>query len=84
MLTCGNRTEIVHWVSENLRPFSIVNDRGFQSLMKTGRPAYHIPSASTVARDVKSVFARSRKTIANMLQVCEPSEHEINANPGLP
>jgi hypothetical protein len=56
-------------VSENKRPFSIVNDGGFQSLMKTGRPEYHIPSAETVSRDVKDAFVRVRKRIAKMLQV---------------
>lgn len=35
--------EIVWWVAESKRPFNIVSDRGFQSLMKTGRPEYHIP-----------------------------------------
>ena len=39
-------------------------------LMKTGRPAYWVPSPSTVARDTKTVFARTRKRIAKMLQVC--------------
>ncbi|KIL55792.1 hypothetical protein M378DRAFT_53553, partial [Amanita muscaria Koide BX008] len=47
---------IVRWVSESMRPFQIVNDRGFQSLMKTGRPDYHIPSPETISRDVKQVF----------------------------
>lgn len=61
--------EIVRWVSESLRPFTIVQDRGFQSLMKTGRPEYYIPSSSTVSRDVKLVFARTRQHIAKMLQV---------------
>jgi hypothetical protein len=70
MLMRGDRTEIVRWVSENLRPFNIVNDRGFQSHMKTGWPGYHIPSASTVARDVKTVFAHTQKTIASILLVC--------------
>lgn len=56
-------------MSENKRPFSIVNDRGFQSLMKTGRPEYHLPSAETVSRDVKDVFVRVRKRIAKILQV---------------
>ena len=64
-----DRVEIVRWVTENLRPFSIVSDRGFQSLMKTGRPGYYIPSPSTVSRDVKLVFARSRQRIAAMLRV---------------
>ena len=52
-----DRAEIVRWVSENFRPFKIVEDRGFQSLMKTGQPDQYIPSASTVSWDVKLVFA---------------------------
>jgi hypothetical protein len=55
-------------VSENARPFNIVADRSFQKLMKTGRPDHYIPSPSTVSRDVKTVFARTRKRIAKMLQ----------------
>ncbi|KAA1478817.1 hypothetical protein DENSPDRAFT_788475 [Dentipellis sp. KUC8613] len=61
------KAEIVRWVSESLRPFSIVADRGFNSLMKTGRPGYYIPSPSTVSRDVKLVFARARNRIAKLL-----------------
>jgi len=51
-----------------MRPFNIVKDRGFQSLMKTGRPECYIPSPSTVSRDVKLVFAKARLRIAKMLQ----------------
>jgi hypothetical protein len=65
--TC--RAEIVRWVSESKRPFQIVKDRGFQSLMKTGRPEYHIPSPETVSRDVRNVFVNVRKRIAKMLKV---------------
>ena len=39
-LICCSRTEIVRWVAESMRPFKIVEDRGFLSLMKTGRPEY--------------------------------------------
>ncbi|KAF8812979.1 hypothetical protein BYT27DRAFT_7271837, partial [Phlegmacium glaucopus] len=53
------KAEIVCWVSENARPFSIVNDRGFKNLMKTGRPEYYLPSPTTVSRDIRLVFARS-------------------------
>lgn len=60
---------MVRWVAESKRPFSIVNDCGFRKLMKTGRPDYHIPSAETLSRDVKKVFAHVRKRIAKMLQV---------------
>ncbi|KAG1745067.1 uncharacterized protein EDB91DRAFT_1050146 [Suillus paluster] len=62
------RAEIVRWVSESLRPFDIVKDRAFQSLMKTGRPEYYIPSPSTVSRDVRQVFVRTRQRVATMLQ----------------
>ena len=54
---------------ENNRPFQIVNDRGFRSLMKTGRPQYYIPSAETLSRDVKHVFLRVREHIAKALKV---------------
>ena len=65
----SHRAEIVRWVSENARPFSIVNDRGFKNLMKTGRPEYYLPSPTTVSRDVCLVFARSRQRIALLLRV---------------
>ncbi|GBE82268.1 hypothetical protein SCP_0406520 [Sparassis crispa] len=31
-----SRAEIVHWVAESLRSFTIIEDHGFQCLMKTG------------------------------------------------
>jgi hypothetical protein len=60
--------EIVKWVTKSIRPFSIVEDEGFNVLMKTGRPNYYIPSRHTVARDVKHVFLSTRRKIAKMLQ----------------
>ncbi|KAG2345886.1 hypothetical protein BDR05DRAFT_843821, partial [Suillus weaverae] len=62
------RAEIMRWVSKNLRPFNIIKDCAFQSLMKTGRPEYYIPSPSTVSRDVRLVFAQTRQRVATMLQ----------------
>ncbi|KAL1724844.1 hypothetical protein EV714DRAFT_288218 [Schizophyllum commune] len=50
------------------RPFALVEDDGFKTLMKTGRPEYYIPSRSTVSRDVKRVFARTRTRVAQLLQ----------------
>jgi hypothetical protein len=38
------KAEIVRWVSESMRPFCIVKDHRFLSLMKTGQPEYYIPS----------------------------------------
>ena len=63
------RAEIVRWVTESQRPFQVVADRGFQSLMKTGCPGCYLPSPSTVSRDVKLVFSRTHTHIANMLNV---------------
>ena len=64
------RAEIVRWVAESKRPFEIVADCGFQSLMKTGWPDYYIPSPTTVSRDVKKVFVNVHQRMAKMLQVC--------------
>ena len=60
---------MVRWMAENLRPFSIAKDRGFKSLMKTGRPEYWIPSPSTIARDTYQVFERSRERVRDLLEV---------------
>ncbi|KAF8548181.1 hypothetical protein OG21DRAFT_1479289 [Imleria badia] len=62
------KAEIVRWVCESLRPFAIVKDRGFQSLMKTGRPEYYIPSELTISHDVRLVFARTRVKVAKLLK----------------
>lgn len=74
------RVGIVRWVSENLRPFLIVKDRWLMSLMKTGRPDYHIPSPQTVSRDVKTVFVQCRQRIANLLQVCVQSTQKFSTD----
>ncbi|KAG2088739.1 uncharacterized protein F5147DRAFT_587475 [Suillus discolor] len=52
-------------------PFEIVKDRGFQSLMKTGRPEYYLPSPTTISCDVRLVFACTRQHIAKMLREYE-------------
>ena len=61
--------KIVRWVAESKWPFQIVNNQGFQFLMKMGQPGYHIPSVDTVLHDVKKVFINVGKCIAGMLQV---------------
>jgi len=71
-MTSCCRVEIVRWVAENLRPYEIVKDHGFQHLMKTGRPAYYLPHPSTVLQDVKVVFKNVQNCVAKMLQVSHP------------
>jgi hypothetical protein len=45
----------------------IVKDRQFEILMKTGQTS--IPSPTTVARDVKVVFERTKEQIDTILRV---------------
>ena len=63
-----------------MRPFSIVKDQGFKTLMKTGRPEYYIPSRITVARDVKHVFNKTRERIGKMLKVWNLNYQRIRKN----
>ncbi len=66
-----NRVEVVHWVAEEKRPFSIVADKRFRVLMKTGpgRSEQYVPLPATVGCDVQKVFAATQKCITTMLQV---------------
>ena len=61
--------EIIRWVSESMRPFEIVEDRGFHCLMKTVWPGSYIPSRTTVSRDTKHVFVNTWKRVAKILRV---------------
>ncbi|PPQ85854.1 hypothetical protein CVT26_001954 [Gymnopilus dilepis] len=72
------KVAIVCWLSECIRPFKIVEDCGFQCLMKTGWPELYIPSASTISRDVKIAFVRSCKKIAKFRQT-SPNHHAFVA-----
>ena len=65
----ATRMEIVRWIAESKRPFAIVRDCGFMSLIKTGRPEYRLPSPSTVSQDVKHVFVSMRYRLAEKLKV---------------
>jgi len=59
----------VKWVAEKRWPFMIVEDPKFIFLMKTGHPGYHLPSAATVARDIKHVFVEMHQRISKILKV---------------
>lgn len=57
------------WVSKYMRSMLIVEDEEFHCMMKTGRPAYRIPTAKTVAKDVHVVYHRVKERVGKMLQV---------------
>jgi len=52
-----------------MRLLSIVEDKGFQTLMKTGCPNYKLPKRMTVACDVSQVFKKTKKRMKKLLQV---------------
>ncbi|KIM57249.1 hypothetical protein SCLCIDRAFT_71895, partial [Scleroderma citrinum Foug A] len=68
MANKSNRMAIMQWVAENTCPFDIVNDNGFQCLMKTGRLDYYIPNPNTVSCDVRTTFVRVWQRLAEKLQ----------------
>ncbi len=71
VLTRRRSAQTARWVAEDGRPFSIVSDKGYHSLQKTGRPDYYIPHPTTVSRDVKQIYAITRGGAINKtLQVC--------------
>ncbi|KAJ3963860.1 hypothetical protein EV361DRAFT_982847, partial [Lentinula raphanica] len=51
------------WIAESARPFLIVGDRGYRWLQKEGRPQHYVPSNVTVARDLKKLYAASKKRL---------------------
>ncbi|KAG2337343.1 hypothetical protein BDR05DRAFT_978537 [Suillus weaverae] len=75
------KAEVVYWVAERLYPFEIIKDRGFQSLMKTGRPQYYLPLPVTMSHNVWLVFARTRQLIADMTKAWSSiNEHKGKIN----
>jgi hypothetical protein len=60
---------IARWVSESMRPFRIVRDRGLHWLCKTGRQNFYLPDNATVAKDVKFLYGWSERHLAEELQV---------------
>ncbi|KAH9045962.1 hypothetical protein EDB84DRAFT_1258221, partial [Lactarius hengduanensis] len=62
------RVEFVRWVCENTSPCPQLRSRAYARLIRTGRPNYYIPSAATLANDVKNVFLQVRRRISTMLK----------------
>ncbi len=56
------------WISRRHRPFLIVEDEELIAIFKMLYSKVEIPSASTISRDVREVFALSRKHVAKILQ----------------
>lgn len=63
------RVGTARWVAESARPFAIVDDRCYKWLQREGRPKHYVPSARTVARDLKKLYQMSREKLGAELQV---------------
>ena len=53
---------------ESAHLFEIVNDTGFQCLMKMGRPEYYLPKPAVVSHDVRNMFVWAQQQLAEKLQ----------------
>ncbi len=59
---------ITVWVTQCHCPFAIVEDKPLQRILKMLYGKVEIPSAITVSRDVKEVFALAKTAVAEYLQ----------------
>lgn len=66
---------VARWVSESMRPFLIIKDRGLRWLCKTGRPHFYLPDNATVAKDVKFLYGWTERRLAEELQVSLRNSH---------
>ncbi len=66
---------VARWVSESMRPFLIVKDRGLRWLCKTGRLNFYLPDNAMVAKDVKLLYGWSERQLAEELQVSTLFSH---------
>jgi hypothetical protein len=58
----------VKWITKSNHPARIIDDRELRELLLTGRPTMQLPSASTIARDIRSSFLFCRDRIAKLLR----------------
>jgi len=58
------------WAAEAARPFLIFKDRCLHWLIKEGHPERYFPSNERVAKDVKTLYTKTKEGLAQELQVC--------------
>lgn len=57
------------WVATSSRPYSLVNDAGFQQILRMFHQNVAIPSESTISRDVKEIYSICRENLAAFIEV---------------
>lgn len=55
--------------AEEGRPFNTVAGRCYKWLQREGQPDRYIPSRQQVSKDVKHLYAKTKKELASELQV---------------
>ncbi|KIM63544.1 hypothetical protein SCLCIDRAFT_117037, partial [Scleroderma citrinum Foug A] len=64
----GSITTAFERKNKSVHLFEIVNDTGFQCLMKMGRPEYYLPKPAVVSCDVQNMFVQVQQQLAEKLQ----------------
>ena len=59
---------IAKWIFHNHRPFAIIQDEELLQMLRMLYAKVDVPSPSTVSRDVREIFALTRKQVGKILQ----------------
>ena len=60
---------LAKWMSRRFRPFMMVEDLEFLEIFQMLNARIQIPSARTLARDVREIFAMSKSNVKELLEV---------------
>lgn len=69
-----HRAVIAMRCARSQRPFNMVKDPDYRAEVELLRPGTHIPSPSTVSRDVKAIYEQGSKHIKEYFSVCFASK----------
>lgn len=69
------RAFLAIWLASSFRPYALVNDVGFQDILRLFDPHVAIPSQPTVGRDIKEMYFLARSNLAMFLEVRRSSSH---------
>ena len=59
---------LAKWIFRNHRPFAIIQDKELLQILRMLYAKVEVPSPNTVSRDVREIFALTRKQVGNILQ----------------
>ena len=62
------REAVAHWILMNEKPFSVVEEAGYNFQMKINNPMFEKISRTTAKNDCKSVYELEKKKLSGMLK----------------